>query len=621
MMRLLNWINSNKWLVIILLISAVLRIYHADFQSLWLDEILTMNNSNPNLTMMQFYNGIMFWEFIPHLYFFLVRMVFELFGYTTIAARVFSAVIGVFGVYAIYLFAKELFNKKAGLIAAALLGVNFFHISYSQEIRPYGMLFLFTVLAFYRLAIFIKNPTVKNAIYYGLFAGLILNSHFFGFITLFSQYVILLFFIVIAPKESRKKLFTFSFISGIVTLIVFSPAIEAFIRVSEINSFWLQKPGSEAFTVMFKEYFGNSEMVLFFIQFILIFYVVNLFKEKITDFKLETIKNNKLTFSFILLFPWLFFSVFIPLLRSYLDVPMILSRYFINILPVFILVITTGIICIKNRLLKVILPLCLIVFSLTDLMVVKNYFNTATKTQFRELTNEIKQKNTDKVKVVAYWSWLFPYFFADEPQIAIEGKSLEDYVAGLKSGSIAPQSFWYADANSRTFNLTPEDQAYLDQHFYLKEKLVYIDAWANYYVSKSETKINLSDNLDLKIFKPVNFDGNGNMLFFENTNARSELISLEKGNYELVISGNSLPATPIKGENAHLKIKINGNEIAEFNLSEEVNKKDNNLAFSVSDNEKIRIQLIYDNDIFEDKKDRNVIIYSIKIQKKSPKKV
>ena len=133
-MKINNWIKNNQWLLLILSFATFLRLYRVDFQSIWLDEILTMNDANPKLTLKEFYDGIMFWEFIPHLYFLLVKFLFEIFGYTTIVARVFSAFIGIVGVYSMYLLAKEIFNKNAGLIAAALLTVNIFHISFSASL-------------------------------------------------------------------------------------------------------------------------------------------------------------------------------------------------------------------------------------------------------------------------------------------------------------------------------------------------------------------------------------------------------------------------------------------------------------------------------------------------------
>jgi hypothetical protein len=618
-MKFFNWFKENYWLTIILFAAAFLRIYHVNFQSIWLDEILSMNNSNPKLSMKQFYEGIMFWEFIPHMYFLILRYVFDIFGYSTVVARLFSAIVGVFGVYSIYLFGKELINKRSGLIASALVCVNFFHISYSQEIRPYGMLFLFTVLSFYRMVIFIKKPSVINGIIFGLFTGLYLNCHFFGFITLFSQCLLLLFFLIKTPKADRNKFFAFCIVFGIITLIVFSPAFEALLRVTEIKSFWLQKPGPDAFTSMFREFFGNSEMIIYGINLVVVFYTINLFKEKSINSSYKAIISNKVIFSFIILSTWLSVSLIIPLIRSYLDVPMILSRYFINILPVLILVITIGINFIKNNLIRIIVITYLVLFSTLDLFVVKKYYNTVTKSQYRELSEEIIKRNPDKSKLVVYWSWLFPYFFQNESQITIEGNSLDDYVNGMRSGSIISKSFWYADANSRPFQISPENQIYLDTNFNLKEKLEFYDAWANYYVSKNQTievkKSSVKNALTLEMFSPINLNEKGNLVLYENANLKTEPINLENGNYELIINANSLPENPVNGENAHFKIKINNNEIANYYLSENKNKQSKKIAFSSKNNESNTFELIYDNDVFESGKDRNAIIYSVSIKK------
>lgn len=618
-MKIIKWFKENYWLTIILFTAIFLRIYHVNFQSIWLDEILSMNNSNPTLSMKQFYEGIMFWEFIPHMYFLILRFVFDLFGYSTSVARIFSAFIGVFGVYSIYLFGKELINKRTGLIASALVCVNFFHISYSQEIRPYGMLFLFTVLSFYRLVIFIKKPTISNGILFGLFTGLYLNCHFFGFITLFSQCLLLLFFLIKTPKENRNKFFGFCIVSGIVALIIFFPSFEALLRVTEIKSFWLQKPGPEAFTSMFREFFGNSEMVIFGVNLLTLYYLIHLFNEKKNNSSNNTITNSKVVLSFTILSTWLLISLIIPLIRSYLDVPMILSRYFINILPVLIVAIAIGINFIKNDLIRTIVISYMVLFSILDLFVVKKYYNSVTKSQYRELSEEIIKRNPDKSKLVVYWSWLFPYFFQNEPQIKIEGNSLDEYVNGMRSGAILNKSFWYADANSRPFEISPENQIYLDANFNLKEKLEYYDAWANYYVSKNQDfevkKEELKNTLSLDMFSPVNLNEKGNLVLFENANLKTEPINLENGNYELLINANSLPEKPINGENAHFKIKINNNEIANYYLSENSNNQSKTIIFSSKNNEKSKFELIYDNDVFENGKDRNAIIYSISLKK------
>jgi len=478
-MKLIVSIKNNYLLLLILLLAAALRLYHVDFQSPWLDEVLTMNAANPDKTFSELYDHVMFWEYIPHLFFYLNHILFEIFGYTTLVGRVLSALIGVAGVYAIYLLGWEAYSKRTGLIAALLVSVNIFHIAYSQEMRPYGMLFLFSILSFYRLLVLLRTPTLKNAVYYGIFTGLIVHAHFFGLITIFAQCLILLFFVIISVRSNRIKFLKVSAVGGVVALLVCVPVIEAFIRVSGVEAFWLPKPTETVYGDMFKEFFGRAEVLLFIIYIVIVYYSITLFREKLTRIKYEEVVQNKLVLGGIVFFVWLFTSLTIPLLKSHLDIPMIVIRYFINILPVLILAISMGMSLIKNALIKGIVVFSFVSFSLIDIVVVKDYYNTITKTQFRELSAAIKERNPDNSTIVAHWQWIFDYYFD-----RVEVGSLEDYVVGLRKGTTDKKSFWYADGNSRTFTLSPEGQYYINQNFIAKEKLEFYDAWAIYYVPK-----------------------------------------------------------------------------------------------------------------------------------------
>lgn len=615
-MKIINWFKQNYILTIILMLAAFLRIYGADFQSIAIDEILSMNNSDPKLTLKQLYDSVLFWEYLPHLYFYLLRIVFEIFGFTTMVGRLFSAFIGIVGVYAIYLLGKEIFNKRVGLIAALFLSVNYMHIFYSQEIRLYGMLFLFSILSFYRLVIFIKNSTLKNAIYYGIFTGLIINAHFFGFITIFSQCLILLFFIIKSAPEKRKKLFINSLIAGFVVMLVILPGYAAIIRMLEIKSFWLAAPTADVYETLIKGFFGNSEMVLFGIGVIFISYFIAVFNQKEKD-NIESIKNNNLIFSSIILFTWIVISLLLPLLKSHLDVSMIINRYFISIVAALIIAAAIGIEIIKNNTVKKMVIIYVTLFSIVDLFAVKKYYSTVNKTQFRELTDKIKEKNTDNSKIVTVWSFLLPRFFENQPEVKIENSKIEDYVLNLKNGTIKPTAFWYLNTGAAYFELPPDSKQYLDETFFLKEKLEFNDIWANYYVPKIEPVIKVDTNdFNLSMFTPSNLDSQGNLMLLENSNLKTDFIPLEKGDYEMIINANSLPENPIKGENAHFKIKLNGIEIGNYYVSEKSGTPEKIFPFNYNKNEKVRFQLIYDNDLFMDGKDRNAIIHSIKLKKK-----
>lgn len=614
-MNLKKWFKGNYWLALILLFAVVLRIYHIDYQSLWLDEVLSMNDVNPKLTFKQFYESVLFWEAFPHLYFLLLKYTLFLFGYTSLVARVFSAFIGVFGVYSMYLLGKELLNKNCGLIAASLTCVNVFHIFHSQEVRAYGILFLFTTLSFYRLSIFIKRTTYRNAIFYAFFAGLSINCHFFAFVSLFAQYIILLFFLLKAPLNLKSKIFTRYFIAGIVTLLLIIPTYEAFLHLDEIKSFWVPKPTWDSPLLIFKEFFGNSQSVLFIIYALIIYYLVLLFKDKLPKKSFSNIIENKLIFCTLFLFVWIFVAIILTMVKSYVDLSIMLSRYLIIILPALIVIVAIAIDYVYNKALKKVIVISVLIFSLFDLFIVKDYYNKISKTQLRELATEIKVKNIDNAKIISFYNCVFPFYFEDNKSVNFEWKTLEEHVNSMRNNAVSLAPFWYADINSRPYSLNKDDEAYLNQNFIIKEKLKYFDAWANYYVPKKNTIIQKDDNL-VKTFSDVVYDNKGNMMLFNNTtNARSTFFELQKGHYNLIVKGNSLPIKPIKNSNAHIKIKINGIMIGDYFLSENPLKDEKILPFEINTDKQVRIQLIYDNDVFENGLDRNVIIYSIKTEK------
>lgn len=613
-MRILTNIKQNYWLVAILFLAAFLRLYHIDFQSIWLDEIHTMIESDPGLTLREFDRVMMVREGMGHLYFLSLRFLYAIFGYTTLTARVFSAIIGIGCVYGIYLLGKVLYNKRVGLIAALLLSINIFHITYSQEARPYVLLVFFTIISFYRLVLYIKKPSLKNALLFGLFAGLIINAHFVGLITVFAQFLLLLFILLITPKEEKSTFFKLSFYSGITAFLVMLPTYRLFFKMSKYHSGWLTLPGPDGFTIIFKQFLGNTEMLVFVFSLLFIFYFINLFKQKETGLSLKKIKNNRLIFSAILFFTWIFLSIPLSIIKSYLDEPMILSRYFIHLLPALMLILAIAIDLIKNKIAKVLLILLVVIFSLVDIFIVKNYYHAISKTQFREITAEIAKKNTGSEKIISTYGWLMGYFLNEKNNNPVLEMSFENYIQSMRNKSRPMDAFWFMNGNFLPYALGPEDEKFLNENFILKEKIEKFDTWARFYVPKVPPVFN--GDVFLNKFLPLIQDENGALLFFENSSSVSSKIRLKKGKYNLVINGSSTPEKPINGENAHLIIKYGGKKIADFYLSEDGNKKENILPFEIATDKREKMEIIFDNDISVNGQDRNAIIHSMKILKR-----
>lgn len=517
-MKTAGFIKQNYWLIAILFLASFLRFFHLDFQSVWMDEIYTLNISDPSFTLKQLHDEVIAREGFPYLYFLILRGFYTLFGYSELVARIVSAIGGVAGVAVIYIFAKNIFNRQVGYIAAFLLAINEFHIALSQEARPYSLFILFALIAFYRLSVFIKTQTLKNALWFGLAAGLMLNINFFAIILLFSQGLLLLLAMTMASKTERIRIFKYSCLAGILALLLFAPNYEMLIKLVELQSFWVPEPKPDSFTIMFKELLGNSEITLFIFISMITYYAIILFKKRTADFSFITIKQQPLYFSFIILFVW-FVSYFeILYIKSYLGTSLVLSRYFISFIPVFVIVIAIGIYYIKNSLIKAGVIFSILVMSLTNLFVVKGYYNKVSKSQFREVSTFIKENNKNDDQVYTSLTYWYNYFLGNgkinKPLIE---STLEDYVKSMMADSTKIKSFWYADAHNRPFNLDSESQRFLDKYFYLEDNFEGFDAWTRHYKLKTEdaaegiAKFNKleSTNGDTVRYSVENFENTG----------------------------------------------------------------------------------------------------------------
>jgi hypothetical protein len=414
-------------------------------------------------------------EQMPPLYFYIIYFIFKIFNYSTFVARMFSAIIGTISIISMYQLGKEIYNKKVGLISALFLSINIFHIYYSQEARPYGLFLLFTIISFYRLLLFLKATNLKNTIYYSVFSGLLVLTHFFGLFVLVAQAVILLFYLFIKNKEDRKLFFKHCLIYGAVVTIMFLPAVSIFIKVSKITEFWIQPPALDVYTSIYKEFFGNSELLLPFFS---------LSKIKKIDLNFNTILINKKVLCFTILFPWIFMVILLPIIRSYLSTPMIISRYFIVLLPAIIIILAIGIIQFKNKLISGSLLFLLTLVSLTDIIVIKKYYTTVNKAQFREVSNFVNSNINKKEPLVSSLGWYLPFFINSQTEII--DKSLDSFIEEMKQDPKKIKSFWYLDAHGRSYTTNQSVLDFINENFYIENNYDAFQAWTKHFVLINE---------------------------------------------------------------------------------------------------------------------------------------
>ncbi len=175
----LRALSGEAWVLLALILVAVaIRIITLDNQSFWTDESLTAYEAGQSFTAML--HTVTSIETSPPLYFVLIWVWAKLFGTGEVALRSVSMLAGVAIVPIVYLSARELLDRRAGLIAAALVVVNPFMIWYSQEARAYMLLGALTGASFLWFLRTRRDPSRRNLAWWAGFSAAALMTHFFG---------------------------------------------------------------------------------------------------------------------------------------------------------------------------------------------------------------------------------------------------------------------------------------------------------------------------------------------------------------------------------------------------------------------------------------------------------
>lgn len=137
-----RWLGfDSRWLIVVLILATVLRLYQIGQRSLWFDEAISALSVRFN------------WQLIlsqridplaPPLYYLLLHFwMLALAGIgapsNEVVLRSFSAVWSVAAIGPVYALGQHMFNRKTGIVAALLMALLPFQITYAQEARSYSL--------------------------------------------------------------------------------------------------------------------------------------------------------------------------------------------------------------------------------------------------------------------------------------------------------------------------------------------------------------------------------------------------------------------------------------------------------------------------------------------------
>jgi hypothetical protein len=152
-----------RFIILLVTVAFLLRIFKIGSQSLWVDEILTITVSNP-------LPGYTIWDYLRYnlhgpLHSFVVYLLL-LISSSDGWLRLPSAIAGAASIFYCYRWVELWLGRRIARQVAVMLVVHPLHIYYSQELRNYSFLFLAAVFSSYMLHKILKDERKSRLVAY-----------------------------------------------------------------------------------------------------------------------------------------------------------------------------------------------------------------------------------------------------------------------------------------------------------------------------------------------------------------------------------------------------------------------------------------------------------------------
>jgi 4-amino-4-deoxy-L-arabinose transferase-like glycosyltransferase len=177
-------------LLFIAALGGVLRVYHLNARSLWLDEGFAVSFASRSIL------GIVTntTETSPPLYFLLLHAWTSLFGTSEVALRALSVLFAVAAIVCTGLLGFCLCDRRTGLVAALLMAVMVFPIHYAREVRPYSVYLVLTLGSFYFCLKGLQDNRGRDWLGYLVFTVALSYTHNYWLFSVLGQNLYVLFF-------------------------------------------------------------------------------------------------------------------------------------------------------------------------------------------------------------------------------------------------------------------------------------------------------------------------------------------------------------------------------------------------------------------------------------------
>lgn len=220
----------------LLVVGSALRFWNLGAESFWHDESWTWGliRGGPG----DLVHRLVHFDAHPPLYFLLVQS-WSLLGGSEAWLRALSVLFGLASIPLLYRLAARLGGANAGLIAAAFLTLNPYHVYYSREARSYSLLVLLCLGSLDLLFDLAAAPNRKKWIAFSAVSAAILLTHYMGVFFLAAEAGAALLL-----RRERPGFLQEFCVAAAGAVALYTPWMPVFLRhVTAVNAgFWLPAP-------------------------------------------------------------------------------------------------------------------------------------------------------------------------------------------------------------------------------------------------------------------------------------------------------------------------------------------------------------------------------------------
>lgn len=336
-------------LLMIFFLAFILRYWNLTAVALWHDEAFSVLMVKYSISEMLYRLGL---DVHPPLYYLIFFGWAKLFSNSLFSLRFFSLLFGLLSLLGIWLFVRQTFvNRKFAFWATLIAAVNPFMILYSQEGRMYSLGLFFIVFACFFLIRAIRNREITDWFFFIVLASAASYCHYY---LLFSVFALLLFLswkIFQERDQKRTYLVRSSVISVCFLIALYLPWLGNFFnQLSQVQeNYWIPK------------------MTLWSVPNTLINLLSGgVFSVGESNWWLGVIIISTIIFLLVRGISWLwqksqegavlivisFISPFLLAILLSLKQSLYLDRYFIFVVPFYLIILTAGLFSLGGKILK-----------------------------------------------------------------------------------------------------------------------------------------------------------------------------------------------------------------------------------------------------------------------------